>query len=99
MGSVLEYVGTLQQRIVCRECHPTADHAFLVNDQIEALYAGGAQQLPLNALKFLDKPKEMVLHYPLACKQLWLEAVQAAQLCRQLHEFWQYLGKQSFMAL
>jgi len=52
----------------------------LVDDRIKKLYAGRAQQLPRDALKFLRQPLEMVLRYPLASKQIWLDAVQTAQL-------------------
>jgi len=51
----------------------------LVNEQIKKLYAGGAQQLPHNVLKFLHTPKEVVMQYPLASKQLWVESVTTAQ--------------------
>jgi len=53
---------------------------LLVNNQIKALYAGGAQQLPRDALKFLRQPVETILQYPLASKQIWLDAVQTTQL-------------------
>jgi len=51
----------------------------LVNDRIKELYAGGVQQLPWDALKFLQQPLETVLQYPLASKQIWLDAVKTAQ--------------------
>jgi len=69
----------------------------LVDDKIKALYAGGAQQLPRDALKFLRQPREMILKYSLASKQIWLDAVQATQSRRQRHEYGQYLGEHSFM--
>jgi len=53
----------------------------LVNEQIKKLYAGGAQQLPRDVLKFLRTPKEVVMQYPLASKQLWVESVTTAQKC------------------
>jgi len=49
-----------------------------VDAQIAKLYEGGAQQLPRDALKFLQTPKETVLLYSLTSKQLWLESVKAA---------------------
>jgi len=51
----------------------------LVDDQIKELYAGGVQQLPRDALKFLWQWLETVLQYPLASKQIWLNAVHTAQ--------------------
>jgi len=51
----------------------------LVNNKIKALYTGGAQQLPQDMLKFLWQPMETILTYSLASKQIWLDAVQAAQ--------------------
>jgi len=59
----------------------------LTNDKIKALYDGGAQQLPQDALKFLRQPMETILQYSLASKQMWLEAVQIAQERRQRHEY------------
>ena len=69
----------------------------LVDDQIKELYAGGAQQLPRDALKFLRQPVETILQYPLASKQIWLDAVRTAQQRRQQHEYGRYLGEQRFM--
>jgi len=69
----------------------------LINDKIKALYNGGAQQLPRDALKFLRQLMETILHYSLASKQIWLDAVQAAQERRQRHEYGWYLREQSFM--
>jgi len=69
-----------------------------VNEQIKTLYAGGAQQLPRDALKFLQQPMDTILKYPLASKQIWLDAVQSAQTRRQRHEYGKYLGEQRFMA-
>jgi len=54
-----------------------------VDAKIAVLYEGGAQQLPRDALKFIRTPKETVLAYPLASKQLWLELVKVAQQCRK----------------
>jgi len=68
-----------------------------LNDQITALYAGEAQQLPCNTLKFLQTPKEVVMQYPVASKQLWVELVKTAQQCRKVHDFRKYLGKQQFI--
>ncbi len=51
----------------------------LVDDRIKELYAGGVQQLPWDALKILRQPLETVLQYPLASKQIWLDAVQTVQ--------------------
>jgi len=59
----------------------TAQQAILhsaVDAQIKKLYEGGAQQLPRDALKFLQTPQETVLLYSLTSKQLWLESVKAA---------------------
>jgi len=70
----------------------------LVDDRIKALYAGGAQQLPRDALKFLRQPLATVLQYPLASKQIWLDAVNTAQQQRRRHEHGRYLGEQRFMA-
>jgi len=69
----------------------------LVDDQIKELYAGGAQQLPWDALKFLRQPVETILQYPLASKQIWLDAIRTAQQRRQQHEYGRYLGEQCFM--
>jgi len=52
-----------------------------MNEQIKELYAGGAQQLPHNALKFLRTPKEVVMQYLLTSKQLWVESVTTVQKC------------------
>jgi len=72
------YAGTeIQQQIM---------HS-LMNDKIQQLYEGGAQQLPRNALKFLRQLREMILSYSLASKQIWLDAVQTAQTQRQGHEY------------
>jgi len=40
----------------------------LVDDRIKAVYAGGAQQLPRDALKFLRQLLATVLQYSLASK-------------------------------
>jgi len=69
----------------------------LVNDQITELYAGGVQQLPCNVLKFLRTPKEVVMQYSLASKQLWVELVNTVQQQRKVHDYGNYLGKQQFM--
>jgi len=78
------------------EHHQKIIHS-LVNDQIVELCTGGSQQLPCNMLKFLRTPKELVMQYPLASKQLWVESVNTAQQCRKVHDFGKYLGKQQFM--
>jgi len=65
-----------------------------VNKQIKELYTGGAQQLPRDVLKFLHTPKEVVLQYPLASKQLWVKSVTTAQQCQKVHDYGKYLGKQ-----
>jgi len=52
----------------------------LINDQIKELYAGGAQQLPRDTLKFLQQLVETILQYSLASKQICLDAVRTAQL-------------------
>jgi len=69
----------------------------LVNKQIKKLYAGGAQQLPRDALKFLCTPKEVVMQYLLAPKQLWVESVTTAQQRQKVHDYGKYLSKQQFM--
>jgi len=51
----------------------------LANEQIRKMYAGGTQQLPRDALHFLQTPMEITLAYPLASKQLWVESVKLAQ--------------------
>jgi len=66
----------------------------LVNDQIKELYAGGAQQLPCNALTFLRTPNEVVMQYLLASKQLWVESVTTVQQCQKVHDYGKYLGEQ-----
>jgi len=63
------YGGILQQQIM----------NSLVNQQIMVLFAAGAQQLPCDALHFLQTPLETVSQYALAYKQLWLESVNTAQ--------------------
>jgi len=69
-----------------------------VDAQIKKLYEGGTQQLPRDALNFLQTPKETVLLYSLALKQLWLESVKAAQQRRKKHEFGKYQSEQRLMA-
>jgi len=46
-----------------------------VNDQIRAIYEGGMQALPRDAIGLLWKPKEQTLQLPLTTKQQWLESV------------------------
>jgi len=79
----------------------TAQQAILhsaVDAQIKKLYEGGAQQLPRDALKFLQTPQETVLSYTLALKRLWLESVKAAQQRWKKHEFGKYQSEQRLMA-
>ncbi len=52
-----------------------------VNEQIQWVYARGAQQLPCDALHLICMLKETVLHDPLESKQLQLASVHAAQQC------------------
>ncbi len=48
------------------------------NDQIHALYEGGMQALPRDAIGLLRKPKEHLLQLPLTTKQQWIELVKTA---------------------
>jgi len=60
---------------------PVARHDILekqVNDQICALYTGGMQALPRDALGLLCKPKEHILQLPIVTKQQWIELVKTA---------------------
>jgi len=70
-----------------------------VNDQISALYVGGTQALPRDALGFLRKPKEHTLQLPLTTKQQWLESVNNAIARKKRHDYGNYLSKQQFMAM
>ncbi len=77
---------------------PTARQEILekqINDQVRAIYEGGTQALPRDALGFVRKPLEHTLQLPLSTKQQWLESVNNAIERKRRHEYGNYV---SFMA-
>jgi len=80
---------------------PTAQQEILekqINDQIRAIYAGGTQALPRDAIGLLQKPLEHTLQLPLSTKQQWVESVNNASARKQRHEYGNYVSEQRFMA-
>jgi len=63
-------VHTIMQNTASGNHQQQIMHSF-VNTQITTLYAGGAQQLPCNALPFLQKLQSYNSHLS---KQLWLSS-------------------------
>ncbi len=81
---------------------PTARQEILekqINDQIRAIYAGGTQALPRDAIGLLRKPLEHTLQLPLSTKQQWVESVNNASARKQRHEYGNYVSEQRFMAI
>ena len=69
-----------------------------VNDQICAIYDGGTQALPRDAIEFIQKLKDQILQLPLTTKQQWLESVNIAIARQKRHDYGNYLSEQWFMA-
>jgi len=80
---------------------PTARQEILekhVNDKIRAIYEGGTQALPCDAIGLLQKTQEQMLQLPLPAKHQWLESINNAIARKQKHEYGNYLSEQWFMA-
>ncbi len=80
---------------------PTARQEILekhVNDKIRAIYEGGTQALPRDAIGLLWKTQEQTLQLPLSAKHQWLESINNAIAQKQKHEYRNYLSEQQFMA-